>query len=178
MNTQFLKPEQIITQFGLKKGDHIADFGAGHGYFTIPLARLVGEEGKVYAFDVQKEVLDIIRTKAQLEHLLNIELVRANLDAPQGSKLKDGVLDFVLISNLLFQSEARQTVLEEAARVLRKNTKMAVIEWDQSESALGPSRELRILPQAAAELALQTGFQKISEFAAGSHHYGLLFLKP
>ena len=78
----FLRPEQIVQQLGLKKGDYVADFGAGHGYFTIPIARLVGGDGRVYALDIQKPVLEVIRAKAKLEHLLNVELMWVNLEAP------------------------------------------------------------------------------------------------
>src|SRR3989338_9848578 len=92
----FLEPERIVRYFGLERGDHAADFGAGHGYFTIPIARAVGGEGRVYALDIQKAALDIIRAKAKLEHLLNIDLIWADLDMPHGSRIKDKTLDFVL----------------------------------------------------------------------------------
>ena len=71
----FLEPDRIVKSFDLERGDYVADFGAGHGYFVIPLARTVGGDGKVYALDIQKEVLEIIRAKAKLEHLLNICLL-------------------------------------------------------------------------------------------------------
>lgn len=174
----FIKPEQIIAQFNLNKGDHIADFGAGHGYFTIPMAHIVGENGKVYAFDIQKSVLDIIRSRAQLEHLLNIEPVWADLEARGGSHLQDGVLDFALIANALFQFDDRAALLAEAFRILRSSGRMAIIEWDQSPSALGPAMNIRIPKDAAESLAAQIGFQPERSFEAGSHHYGVLFVKP
>ena len=104
----FLEPDRIVRSFGLEAGDHVADFGAGHGYFTIPMARLVGGDGKVYTIDIQKSVLDIIRARAKVEHLLNIEPVWADLDEPGGSKLKDKFLDFVVIANILFQAEKKR----------------------------------------------------------------------
>lgn len=174
----FLTPERIVRYFDLEKGDHVADFGAGHGYFTIPMARVVGAEGRVYAIDIQKSVLDIIRAKAKLEHLLNIEPVWTDVDTFGGSKLRDGFIDFVVIANTLFQSEDKETVLKEAYRVLREKGKLAIIEWDENDrSALGPGKNLRIKKEAAVNLTLETGFKPDREFEAGSHHYGLLFIK-
>ena len=176
----FLDPERIVKYFGLEKGDFVADFGAGHGYFTIPTARAVGGDGKVYAVDIQKSVLDIVRAKAKLEHLLNIELVWGNLEEPDGSHLKSDFIDFVVVSNVLFQSDKKDAVMEEAHRVLRSGARMAVIEWEESgtSSALGPPMHLRIPKKTAQSLAEKAGFELDREFETGSHHYGLLFKKP
>lgn len=176
-NSGFLEPERIVRSFDLQSGDHIADFGAGHGYYTIPMARIAGGDGKVYALDIQKSVLDIIRAKARLEHLLNVEYVWADLDTPQGSKLKDKFFDFVLVANILFQAERKYVVVREAYRVLREGGRLAVIEWDETPAPMGPASQLRIKKEEARKLALQTGFELDREFAAGSHHYGLLFTK-
>lgn len=173
----FLEPERIVKSFSLEKGDYVADFGAGHGYFAIPMARAVGGDGKVYALDIQKEVLEIIRAKAKLAHLLNIETVWADLDEQGGSKLKADFLDFVLISNLLFQTDKKDALLTETFRVLRKGGRLAIIEWDADLGNLGPPREMRIKKGGAKNLALKTGFAQDREFAAGAQHYGLLFVK-
>ena len=163
--------------FGLRVGDHVADFGAGHGYFTIPMARAVGGDGKVYAIDVQKEVLDIIRAKAKVEHLLNIEPMWADLDQPHGSKLKEGYIDLVMIANMLFQTEQKEQLLKEAYRVLRSGGRLAIVEWDESPAPLGPPPALRIKKEKVRGLGIAAGFEIDREFEAGSHHYGLLFIK-
>ena len=107
----FLHPERIIGLLEIQKGSVIADFGAGHGYFTIPLARATGPDGRVYAIEIQKAGLTVIRTKAKLEHLLHIELVWADLDRPNGSQLKEASVDLVLMANILFQSEKKSDII-------------------------------------------------------------------
>lgn len=198
----FLEPERIVQYFDLAKGDHVADFGAGHGYFTIPMAGVVGGDGKVYALDIQKSVLDIIRAKAKVEHLFNIEPIWADLERPGGSHLKDEFLDFVLIANIFFQVENRSPLLTEAFRILRKGGRLAAIEWDspsqlfagaggrpeptdviikksgEGKTPLGPPLELRIRKDLTKKLAEEAGFALDREFEAGSQHYGLLFKKP
>lgn len=177
-NDSFLVPEKVIAVIGVQPGDHAADFGAGHGYFTIPLAQRVGGNGKVYAVDIQKSALGIIRNKAHLLHLLNIELIWGNLDEPNGSKLKDQYLEFVLISNMLFQTEFPEIPVREAYRVLREGGKTAVIEWDNSiPGSLGPAQNEMLHKEDTKTLFTNAGFSFEREFDAGSHHYGLLFVK-
>ncbi len=168
----------MVAGFGVRPGDHIADFGAGHGFFTIPLARATGPNGKVYAVDVQDSALDAIRSKAGFEHLLNIEYVRADLDTPGGSRLKDRFIDLVVMANVLFQAEHKDTMLREAWRILREGGGLAMIEWDVSlDTPLGPPAPMRLKKETSRAAALQAGFEYDREFGAGGHHYGLLFVK-
>lgn len=173
----FLHPERIIGGLDIPKGSVIADFGAGHGYFTIPLGRATGPDGRVYAVDVQKAGLTVVRTKAKLEHLLNIEPVWADLDRPNGSGLADASVDFVLMANILFQSEKRANILQEAQRVLKSGGRALVIEWKPDEKSLGPPANMRISAETVTKDAARAGLAFERELLVGSHHYGLLFKK-
>ena len=126
----FLEPQRIVAGFGLQRGDHAADFGAGHGFFTLAMAIAVGRDGKVWAVDIQKEALDMVRSRAMAEHLLNIEYLRADLEQPGTSGLPERFMDFVLIGNMLFQAQERGEVLREAWVCLRSKGRLAMIEWD------------------------------------------------
>lgn len=173
----FLSPDVIIKQLKLEAGDHVADFGAGHGFFTIPMARAVGGDGKVFAIDVQKPVLDIIRAKAKVDHLLNIEPVWGNLEEIGGSKLKDKFIDVVIVANVLFQAEDKFTLLREAYRILKEGGRLAVVEWDMSSTSLGPPIAIRIPKDEVKKFVLSTGFSFDREIPTGAHHFGLLFVK-
>lgn len=174
----FLEPEHIVRYFDLKSGDHVADFGAGHGYFTIPSAKTVGGDGKVYAIDIQKDVLEIVRAKAKLEHLLNIEFIWGDIEHPRGSHLKDQFIDAVIMANVLFQIEDKTAALREAFRVLRQGGRLMLIEWSQENaSPLGPPKTMRVSKEDAKKIAADAGFTFDHEFQNGSHHYGLLFQK-
>jgi len=173
----FLSPERLIPYFGLKPGDTVADFGAGHGHFTIPLARAVGPKGKVYAIDVQRDVLDIVEARAKLEHLLDVESVWTDLELAKGSKLNEASVHFVLISNILFQAQEKLNIMLEAYRILRPKGKVAVIEWAPAAAPFGPPPGHRIPQEQVKEFATRVGFRLDRPFDAGSHHYGLLFIK-
>lgn len=173
----FLSPEKVIANFDLKPGMIAADFGAGAGYFAIPMARTVGALGKIIAVDIQKRKLEIVRSRAKLEHLLNIEVVWGNLETERGSKLKDGAVDFLLLSNILFQIEDKARLMNEAYRVLVKNGRMAVIDWDETEFPAAPDYNSRVSWGETKTLSANAGFVFLKEFGAGAHHYGLMFRK-
>ena len=97
----FLKPEQILSQLGVRDQMEVADFGSGHGYFSIPLAKMI-PGGKVYAIDVVKETLEAVKSKSELEKIKNIKTTHANLETLGSSGLNDQSMDLVLLRNILF----------------------------------------------------------------------------
>lgn len=173
----FLNPQDIISRLDIKSGMRIADFGVGSGFFTILLARLVGDTGGVTALDVQKDVLELLKVKARRENVLNIDFVWANLELPRGSKLDDGSQDVVLVANVLFQADDRMAIIREAMRVLKPGGALVAIEWEEQDPPPGPPRNLRIPKRTLKEYCESAGLSLYRELAAGSSHYGFLFKK-
>ncbi len=177
MDGQFLSPERVVSYLDVQPGWVIADFGSGSGYYTTPLARRVGAEGKVYAFDILPQAVDLVRSQSRMIHLLQVDAIQADLEEPNGTHLKDGIADLVLIASILHQVDDRNALLREAYRVLKPGRTLALIEWDQTTAPGGPIMEARIPKAKAKELIETSGFILDREFEAGSHHYGLLFRK-
>jgi ubiquinone/menaquinone biosynthesis C-methylase UbiE len=176
-NMSFVNPEKIVSSLDLTPGAQVADFGAGSGHWAVALSKLIGSSGKVYAVDVKKESLAAIRSHAKLLNINTIETIWADLETPRSTTLKDQSIDLVLISNVLFQVEKKEALLQEAWRIIKSGGKLAIVEWDETES-LQALPTLQRVPRQEIERMLQTiGFQFGKEFAAGSHHYGLLFRK-
>ena len=68
---------------------HVADLGAGSGHYTLAAAKKVGESGRVYAIEVQKDLLTRIKNLAQTEHINNVEVIWGDVENRGGTKLKD-----------------------------------------------------------------------------------------
>src|SRR5258706_4684244 len=99
----FLDPTKVIEHLNITPNMVVADFGAGSGFYTLALARkLKGSNGKVYALEVQRDLLGRIRGAAEKEHLSNIDYLWANFEKIGGSKLHDHTVDRAVLSNGLF----------------------------------------------------------------------------
>ena len=173
----FLRPDEVVQHLGIRPGMTVADLGCGAGHFTIPIARLVGESGSVFAIDIQKQAINSIASRANLEHLMQIEPVWADLETPEGSHLKADSVDCAIISNILFQTERKENIMAEAHRIIRPEGHLIILEWDETPFAVGPAMEIRIPKRFARSLAEGAGFLMEKEFEAGSDHYGLMFRK-
>jgi len=173
----FTSPEENIKALGVYEGMMVADLGAGIGAYTIPLAEKVGESGRVYAVEVQKDFLTNIKKLAEERGLKNVELLWGDIERLGGTKIKDGAVDAVVISNVLFQAEDKQGLLREARRILKIGGKLLLVDWSDSFSNLGPAPKMVITKDVALSLCEAEGFILRNEVSAGEHHYGLLMLK-
>ena len=175
---RFVQPEIVASHFHLREGDKIADFGAGSGFFLKALSAAVGSEGRVYACEIQKVLVDRLAQVAREQHLGNVEPLWCDLEAHGGTKLSDGLLDAGVLINTLFLIEDKATALHEMARTLRKGAKFFIIDWTESFGGLGPHPS-QVVPEVAAKGSAEgAGLVFERDFSAGDHHYGLAFRKP
>lgn len=173
----FADPEQNIQHLELHPGMSVADFGAGSGAYTFAAARRAGGTGHVYAVEVQKDLLEKLKLEAKHKHIGTIEVVWGDLDVSGGSKLRDASMDAVIISNVLFQSENRGAMIQEAKRVLKPEGKVLFIEWSDSFGNMGPLAA-QVIPEASARTMFAgAGFRVMPSFSAGAHHYGFVAKK-
>jgi len=171
----FADPTQNIKQFGLREGMHVADIGVGSGYYVLPTAKLVGSSGRVYAVDVQKELLSGIKDKAKKEGLSNVEIVWGDAERPNGTKLKDKSIDAIILSNILFQVRDKLGLISECKRILKENGKILLIDWTEPVGKLGPRISDLVSKDKVKELFEMKSFKQMGEISAGSHHYGIIF---
>jgi ubiquinone/menaquinone biosynthesis C-methylase UbiE len=178
----FAHPQRNVAVLGIQPGMRVADFGSGSGAYVLAIAKELAASGHVYAIDIQKDLLRRTHNEAAQYGYKNVEVLWGDLEAKHGSKIADGTLDLVLISNLLFQVEGADAVVREAARILRPSGRVVIIDWEESPPAggqrLGPHKDEVVTREEAYALAQGAGLSFVSEFNAGAHHYGLIFRKP
>src|SRR3989344_2857336 len=98
----FTDPLKNIQELGVSEGMFVADLGAGTGAYAIPLAEAVGPMGRVYAVEVQKDLVATLKSNAQSKGVGNIEAIWGDIEEVGGTKLREGLVDVVVISNTLF----------------------------------------------------------------------------
>jgi len=126
-------PELALDAVGIRKGMVVADVGAGTGYFTLRIARRVGPEGKVYANDVQPEMLDKLRANAQREKLDNVETVLGSVADP---KLPAGRIDLVLLVDVYHEFSQPQEMLQHIRAALKPDGRLALLEYRKEDPAI------------------------------------------
>jgi ubiquinone/menaquinone biosynthesis C-methylase UbiE len=170
----FSDPDKIVAALGLPEGAHIADMGAGMGKYSIAAARHIGPEGKVFAVEVQEDMVK--RLESDLEHLgvENVMPVWGDIEHPGGTRLSDHSIDWVIAANVLFQVRDKNGFLAETKRVLKLGGKILVVDWTDSHGGMGPKPQDVLTETAARELFESASFSLKDSIEAGSHHYGFI----
>ena len=175
----FAHPKRNIGALDIEPGMYVADFGSGSGAYTLAIAERMEGIGHVYAIDIQKDLLRRTANEAARRGLRNVEVLWGDVEESRGSKLSNGIMDIILISNLLFQVSDKHALFAEARRIMKSVGRLAVIDWSDSSSPggrrFGPAKEDTVKKNAAIEIAKKAGFKLYREFDAGAHHYGLIF---
>ncbi|MBU6490752.1 methyltransferase domain-containing protein [Patescibacteria group bacterium] len=178
MSAHFSDPRENVLQLGLREGMKVGDFGAGSGHYARAAAAIVGQSGKVYAIDIQEDVLKHLKLNTQEHHQGTIDTLWGNIEKSGGTHLRDASLDAVILANTFFQVENRFGLLEEVRRVLKPGGKLMLIDWAGSYGGMGPAPE-RVVPEHEAEaFFINGGLHKMKSFRAGPHHYGIVFTVP
>jgi len=174
----FADPKSNVLQLGLREGMKVADLGAGTGHYSLAAASVVGQDGRVYAVDIQEDVLKHVLDSAHRLGLRNIEMVWGNIERRGGTKLRDHAIDAVVLSNILFQVEDKKQLVEEIRRILRPEGRLLVVDWAGAYGGMGPHPAQVVSEHAAEELFITGGFHKMKDFRAGAHHYAIVFTSP
>jgi len=110
----------------VERGSVVADIGAGSGYYSTRLARLVGPGGRVYANDIQPAMLDILRGRIERERLQNIELV---LGTPTDPRLPRASVDLAILVDVYHEFSAPQVMLRRIRDALKPGGRLVLLEY-------------------------------------------------
>jgi arsenite methyltransferase len=125
---EWQQPEKVIAALEIHPGDVVVDLGSGGGYFTLRLAEAVGPTGKVYAVDIDRDMVDLVAKRARQEGRSNIEAILAKPDDP--SLPKAGV-DLVFTSNTYHHIGKRIGYFANLRKYLHPGARVAIIDFDR-----------------------------------------------
>lgn len=125
-----LKIDEVIAKLGLQPGAAVADIGAGSGIFSRPLAKAVAPAGKVYAVDIDKDLLKHIEQRNKEQNVRNVVTVLGEFDDP---KLPDRNIDVAFINDVLHHIKNRAVYLKALASYTKPAGRIAIIEMDTKD---------------------------------------------
>ena len=121
---------ESFKQLTMDEGMTVCDLGCGNGYWTLPMARKVGKSGKVYAVDIQPEMLRKLSVRAEQEKIDNIKLVRGDVDDPQ---LPVNEVDLLLMVDVYHEFSHPESMLWGIRRSLTDTGVVALLEYREED---------------------------------------------
>ena len=163
------KPHEVIQELSLAPDARVADLGAGTGYFSARLANML-PQGRVYAVDIEPDMVKYLGERAKREGLKNLVPVAA---APDDPRLPEKV-DLVLLVDVYHHIEDRVSYFRKLRAALRPGGRVAIIDF-RLDSPEGPPRASRIGPEAAVAEMVAAGYSVAAEHAFLPRQYFLIF---
>ena len=163
------KPHEVIQALALKPDAIVADIGAGTGYFSVRFAHMV-PKGKVYAADVEPDMVRHLAARAKREHLANLIAVQA---APEDAKLPERV-DLALLVDTYHHIEDRMAYFSRLKASLAPQGRIAIIDFTM-DSEIGPPPRARIEPEQVKRELARAGLKLADEHLFLPNQYFLVF---
>jgi ubiquinone/menaquinone biosynthesis C-methylase UbiE/DNA-binding transcriptional ArsR family regulator len=171
---KWLDPEKLLVSYGLRKGDVFVDVGCFEGLFTIPAAKIVGNEGRVYGIDLSPASLEKIKSYADQNNIKNI-LLKEGL--PEKVKLDNKIADVVFFGTTLSDSYDPMKSLKNANRMLKDSGRLIVLEWKEGKLDAGPSDLAKLRKQRIIAYIENAGFIVEVVRDEGNYHYSIIAMK-
>jgi len=169
------EPDIAIDALKLETGAIVADVGAGSGYMTVRMARKVGPTGKVYANDIQPQMLALLRERLAREKITNVEMVLGGVDDP---KLPDGTLDLILMVDVYHEFQQPQAMLRHMHAALKPGGRLVLLEYRKEDPAI-PIRLEHKMTVAEAKLEVEAeGFKLTKVDPILPRQHILIFTRP
>lgn len=165
------QPDRVIELLEISEGDRLADVGAGGGYFTFRLAEAVGENGRVYAVDVDDDMLEYLSERVAEQGVANVEVVRGEFGDPM---LPDGQIDLLFTSNTYHHIEDRSAYFRAVRSDLSPKGRVAILELN-GESWF-PRTFGHMTPKESIVSELQdAGYRLVGDFDLVERQHFLIF---
>jgi ubiquinone/menaquinone biosynthesis C-methylase UbiE len=162
------QPDMALDAIGIGDGSTVADIGAGAGYMTWRMAERVGPRGKVYANDIQPQMLSLLKRNMVQRKLANVETVLGAVDDP---KLPPNAVDLVLLVDVYHEFSEPQAMLRRIRESLRKDGRLVLLEYRAEDPSvpIRPEHKMSVA-QVKAELEPEGfRFERVSEVLPRQH---------
>jgi ubiquinone/menaquinone biosynthesis C-methylase UbiE len=169
------EPDIALDAITIAPGSTVADVGAGSGYMTVKMARRVGPSGKVYANDIQPQMLAMLRERLAKEQITNVETIQGADDDP---KLPSGSLDLILMVDVYHEFQQPQKMLQRMRESLKPGARLVLLEYRKEDPSI-PIRFDHKMTVAEAKLEVEAegySLSRVEEMLPRQHI--LIFTRP
>jgi arsenite methyltransferase len=168
----YQKPHDVIMALDIKEGESVADIGAGSGYFAFRFAHHVGDKGKVYAVDINPDMIVYMNRRIRDMQLKNIETILAVPDDPL---LMDASIDRFFVCDTWHHIANQTQYLGLMKKMLKPGGQVIMIEFHKKELPVGPPVEMKIAREDLVRQMETNGFKLAKEHTFLPYQYFLVF---
>jgi len=166
------KPDEVIAALDLKEGETVADIGAGSGYFSFRFAREVGDNGRVYAVDINSDMIVHMNRRIRDLKLKNVVTV---LSVPDDPLLAAASVDRFFICNTWHHIENRAQYLALMKNMLKPGGQLIIVDYLKKELPVGPPPQMKIAREEVIKEMVSGGFMLSREHTFLPYQYFLIF---
>jgi ubiquinone/menaquinone biosynthesis C-methylase UbiE len=168
------KPQAVIEHLNLKPTDIVADLGTGTGYFALRIAALI-PQGKVYAVDIQPEMLEVVNSAKEANHVDNIETILGTENNPN---LPENSIDLALMVDAYHEFAYPREMMENLDHALKPGGKVILVEYRQENPmiAIKPLHKMSQKQIKKEMQAVNLKWLKTQQFLPEQHF--MIFAKP
>jgi ubiquinone/menaquinone biosynthesis C-methylase UbiE len=168
-------PNRLVSALGLKLGDQVGDVGAGSGYLTWRMARVVGPMGKVYANDIQPEMIAILRTNLLARGITNVIPVLGTTTDP---KLPNNTLDLIILVDVYHECDHPMEMARRMTDALKPGGRLVFVEYRGEERWI-PIKPLHKMTaaQVRSEMAVHPSLEFVENLTNLPRQHILIFRK-
>jgi ubiquinone/menaquinone biosynthesis C-methylase UbiE len=153
--------ETLLGALKIQPGQTVCDMGCGNGFYSLPMAKLVGEKGKVIAVDIQREMLGLLKDRAAAEGIGNIEPTHGSVVDPQ---LEPNSVDLVLMVDVYHEFSHPEQMLKAIRDSLKPTGRVALAEF-RAEDRNVPIKKLHKMSKKQILKEFEpNGFKLVEEF--------------
>jgi SAM-dependent methyltransferase len=168
-----LQVQRVMDILGIREGAHVADVGAGSGWFTVRAAKRVGSTGIVYAVDINPEAIAYINRRTQQDGIGNVHAILSSEDDP---KLSKNSIDSVLLLKTYHEVAHPVLLLQNLRISLRSGARVGIIDRNGKGDDHGVSRDVVIQEAAQAGYQLQEQYDFVK--GDGQDYFLVFRLNP
>jgi len=169
----YQNPLKIAKAVGVKKGMTVVDMGCGPGFFTLPLAKLVGTKGRVYAVEANAVMLEHLRNNIRKTgaNVNRIRLVHADVSK---TGIPAASADIVLLARILHDIEDKKALLGEVGRICKPGGRVIDLDWKKIRMNHGPPYGITLSKPQSERILKANGLRIAGSFDPGKYHYGIV----
>jgi ubiquinone/menaquinone biosynthesis C-methylase UbiE len=168
------QPTRALQIMQIEQGTTVADIGAGSGYFTERLARLVGPTGRVFATDIQQGMIDLLKRRLSSERIENVTVI---LSEPSNPRLPASAIDLALMVDVYHELSSPQIVLEHIRTALKPDGRLVLVEYKGEDPTIPILRSHKMTVVQAKTEVEPEGFVLTTANSSLPRQHVLIFTK-